>query len=64
MPERPPLPTLLDNAGRAKRYLGELLDRSWPGGTADRSQPAALEWLRLWQPQQLIVSPPDQTASN
>jgi hypothetical protein len=64
MPERPPLPTLLDNAGRAKRYLGELMDHSWPGGTADRVQPAALEWLRLWQPQCSVYAPPSAAESN
>jgi hypothetical protein len=62
--ERPPLSTLLENAGRAKRYLGELVDRQWPGGTADRVQPAALEWLRRWQPQRVTVTPPDGAAHN
>jgi hypothetical protein len=23
---------------------------SWPGGTADRSSPAAAEWVRRWDP--------------
>jgi hypothetical protein len=22
----------------------------WPGGSADRSEPAALPWVRLWRP--------------
>ena len=56
-PERPPLPLLLDNAARARRYMGELIDLSWPGGTADRTQPAALEWLRRWRPQRTAFTP-------
>jgi hypothetical protein len=64
MPDRPPLPVLLDNAARSRRYLGELMDRSWPGGTADRMQPAALEWLRRWQPRRAAVTPPDGASFN
>lgn len=31
------------------RLAAELHDRCWPGG-ADRTEPAALEWLRRWGP--------------
>ena len=58
-PERPSLHLLLDNAARARRYLGELMDAQWPGGTADRVQPAALEWLRRWRPQRTRFAPPE-----
>jgi hypothetical protein len=27
-----------------------MLRRCWPGGHADRSEPAALEWVRRWRP--------------
>jgi hypothetical protein len=30
----------------------------WPGGCADRSEPAALKWLRRWRPTSSAVSPP------
>ena len=36
-----------------------LARRSWPGGSADRSEPAALEWVRRWGPGRLTASPLD-----
>jgi hypothetical protein len=33
--------------------------RSWPGGSADRSEPGALEWVRRWGPGRLTASPLD-----
>jgi hypothetical protein len=32
------------------RLATMLLLRSWPGGSADRTEPAALGWLRRWGP--------------
>lgn len=54
-----PLPALLasmlasiDARGMQVRDPVEwaLVRRSWPGGTADRSSPAAAEWVRRWGP--------------
>jgi hypothetical protein len=40
--------------------LGASLQRRcWPGGTADRSEPAALPWVRRWGPAQLTPPPPE-----
>ena len=33
--------------------------RSWPGGTADRSDPAALPWVRRLGPVRLTPVPPE-----
>ena len=38
--------------------LGASLQRRcWPGGTADRSEPAALPWVRRWGPAQITPAP-------
>jgi hypothetical protein len=34
----------------SQRLTTALLHRAWPGGSADRTEPAALEWLRRWGP--------------
>lgn len=33
-----------------ERLATALLLRAWPGGSADRIEPAAVEWLRRWGP--------------
>ena len=33
--------------------------QQWPGGLADRSEPAALEWVRRWGPSRLTADMPD-----
>ena len=33
--------------------------RCWPGGTADRSDPGALPWVRRWGPTRMAPAPPD-----
>lgn len=42
------------NAARASHEhptaIGRILTACWPGGPADRCQPAALRWLRHWRP--------------
>jgi hypothetical protein len=35
-----------------------LLGRSWPGESADRREPGAIEWLRLWGPRGPAPLPP------
>ena len=38
--------------------LGASLQRRcWPGGTADRTEPAALPWVRRWGPAQVRPQP-------
>jgi len=34
----------------SERLIAAILDYCWPGGASDRSQPAALEWVREWGP--------------
>jgi len=34
----------------SERLATALLHRAWPGGSADRSEPAGLEWVRRWGP--------------
>ena len=33
-----------------QRLAAGVTRECWPGGPADRSDPAALEWLRRWRP--------------
>jgi hypothetical protein len=42
-----------------QRLIALLRHRSWPGGMADRREPAALEWVRRWGPQRLTPEPLD-----
>jgi uncharacterized protein YgbK (DUF1537 family) len=50
-------------AARSRResdvLMLDLSRRTWPGGTADRTEPAALEWVRRWGPGRLTASPLD-----
>jgi hypothetical protein len=32
----------------ADRFAAALARRCWPGGPADRTDPAAIEWVRRW----------------
>jgi hypothetical protein len=39
--------------------LAEALSgRAWPGGADDRTEPGALDWLRLWRPRGPVPAPP------
>jgi hypothetical protein len=33
-----------------RRLTLGILSTCWPGGSQDRTEPAALDWLRLWRP--------------
>jgi hypothetical protein len=35
----------------------------WPGGPEDRTEPAALEWLRYWRPQRFAAELPACTCA-
>lgn len=41
------------------RLMATLRNRPWPGGHADRTEPAALEWVRRWGPARLAATPLD-----
>jgi hypothetical protein len=41
------------------RLVALLRHHSWPGGHADRVEPAALEWVRRWGPSRLSAEPLD-----
>lgn len=36
----------------------------WPGGTADRTEPIALEWVRRWRPARAAVALPECTCAS
>lgn len=36
----------------------QLLRHCWPGGQADRSEPVARGWLRMWGPVKVIANVP------
>jgi hypothetical protein len=36
--------------GEAERLRGSLVVQSWPGGIGDRSERAALGWVKRWRP--------------
>lgn len=36
-----------------------LLQTCWPGGHADRSEPVARGWLRMWGPVKIIAAVPE-----
>jgi len=34
----------------SERLTARIFDRCWPGGPGDRSERAAIEWVRHWRP--------------
>jgi hypothetical protein len=42
----------------AEDRLATGVSRCWPAGLADRSDPAALEWLRRWRPARSLSALP------
>ncbi len=40
------------------RLAQRLVGGCWPGGPADRSEPVARGWLRMWGPVKVIASIP------
>jgi len=45
-------------AHESERLAATMLGRCWPGGMGDRSEVAALEWVRRWGPRSAGVMPP------
>jgi hypothetical protein len=41
--------------------ISTIMQGCWPGGTADRSDPCALEWVRRWAPRR--IAPPVSACS-
>jgi hypothetical protein len=39
------------------RLIAGMLGRSWPGGTGDRTETAAREWVQRWAPRSAGVTP-------
>jgi hypothetical protein len=40
------------------RLVAAMLGRSWPGGTGDRTEAMALDWVRRWGPRSAGITPP------
>ena len=66
MPNYPELPDMLAlhiraaarPSGESERLTRVLSNALWPGGSADRSDPIARGWLRMWGPVQVVAEPP------
>jgi hypothetical protein len=39
--------------GETRGLISALVRSCWPGGSSDRTEPGALEWVRRWGPTQL-----------
>jgi hypothetical protein len=46
----------------ADRLVAALIRRCWPGGLADRTEPAAIEWVRRWGAGVQRIPEPDACA--
>jgi hypothetical protein len=46
------------DASDTGRLVSAMLGRCWPGGTGDRTEAAALEWVRRWGPRSAGAIPP------
>ena len=54
--DRERVAALIPGAGaQAGRLAASLGDRCWPGGAADRTEPAARAWLSHWRPERLAA---------
>ncbi len=47
----------------ARRLASLIVGACWPGGPADRSERAALDWLRHWRPDQIHAELPECSCS-
>jgi hypothetical protein len=53
----------IDSAARgagteSRRLAALILSACWPGGPEDRTERAALDWLRRWRPEQIAAELP------
>jgi hypothetical protein len=58
----PSVPAIVESiearsARESERLSARLRNHCWPGGHGDRSDPAALEWVRRWGPSRLTAEP-------
>jgi hypothetical protein len=63
MHERPHIRRLIESVanrtdGQHRELARTMAGRSWPGGGADRKEPAAVHWLRRWAPRPAPLLPP------
>jgi hypothetical protein len=47
------------NAGESTQLELRIRRHCWPGGPADRTAPAALEWVRRWGPRGVVPPAPN-----
>jgi hypothetical protein len=48
----------IEGTRQARRLAARILAACWPGGSADRSERAALAWVRRWRPERAGVTLP------
>jgi hypothetical protein len=41
-----------------RRLSTLIVSTCWPGGSEDRSEPAALDWIRHWRPERIAAELP------
>lgn len=44
--------------GDSRALASLIAGACWPGGSEDRTEPVALEWLRRWHPERIAVALP------
>jgi hypothetical protein len=49
------------SASDAQRLCTAILQRCWPGGGTDRSDPCAVEWVLRWSPRRVLPPTPECT---
>jgi hypothetical protein len=58
MPQQPIHHYIAQAAGRSegetRALILRMISSSWPGGTEDRSEPIAAQWLRRWRPDIIV----------
>jgi hypothetical protein len=47
----------------SRRLAALILSACWPGGPEDRTERAALDWLRRWRPEQIHAELPTCSCS-
>jgi len=48
----------------SRRLAALILSACWPGGPEDRTERAALDWLRRWRPEQINAELPACSCSS
>ena len=50
-------------SSESRRLAALILSACWPGGSEDRTERAALDWLRRWRPEQIHAELPKCSCS-